>query len=161
MKKTHSVKFLFGHLAVSYVRDDSSAETYGLKVDSPDLARDAWFNTIAKQDTFRPQQEQLALLLLNTRHKLIGVHIVSIGSINESIADPRDVLRPVILSNSHAAILMHNHPSGESAPSEMDRRMTQRMKDCFNLLRCNLLDHIIVGNSTHDRYFSFKEAGLL
>lgn len=106
-------------------------------------------------------QERIVVLCLNTRHKIQGFHVASIGSINESIADPRDILRPLILSNSHAAIIMHNHPSGESNPSEADRRMTQRMRECCQLFRINLLDHVIVGSHPLDRYFSFKEAGLL
>lgn len=109
------------------------------------------------------RQESLRVLLLNTRHKLLRVETISIGSVNESIADPREVFRPAIIHNAYAIILAHNHPSGDPSPSDTDRQMTKRMNEVATMMRIRLLDHVIIGSPSpgHPAYFSFKEAGLL
>jgi DNA repair protein RadC len=109
------------------------------------------------------RQESLRVVLLNTRHRLMRLVNVSIGSVNESIADPREIFRPAVIHNAFAMILVHNHPSGDPSPSESDRRLTTRVRECADLLRVRLLDHVIIGRPApdHPPYFSFKEHGLL
>lgn len=128
------------------------------KIDSPE----AVYQLMAHQMSGL-RRESLQVILLNTRHRLMRVETVSLGTVNESIADPREVFREAIIQGAYAVILVHNHPSGDPSPSEMDRNMTKRMSEVANLLRIRLLDHIIIGQSTPDNrsYFSFKEAGLL
>jgi DNA repair protein RadC len=128
------------------------------KIDSPE----AVYQLMAHQmSTLR--REALQVILLNTRHRLMRVETVSLGSVNESIADPREVFREAIIQGAFAVILVHNHPSGDPSPSEMDRTLTKRMAQVADLLRIRLLDHIIIGQASPDHrpYFSFKEAGLL
>lgn len=128
------------------------------KIDSPE----AVYQLMAHQmSTLR--REALQVILLNTRHRLMRVETVSLGSVNESIADPREVFREAIIQGAYAVILVHNHPSGDPSPSEMDRTMTKRMAQVAELLRIRLLDHIIIGQPAPGQqpYFSFKEAGLL
>ena len=74
----------------------------------------------------------------------------------------RDIFRPVIGQSAYA-VLAHNHPSGEPAPSEADIRLARRLTEGARLLQINMLDHVIVGQSFEGRpgYFSFKEAGLI
>jgi len=109
------------------------------------------------------RQESLRVILLDTRYRLMRVENVSTGTVNESIADPREVFRPILIHNAYALILVHNHPSGDPTPSDTDRRMTERMRDSAALLRLRLLDHVIIGRASpdHPPFFSFKEHGLL
>jgi DNA repair protein RadC len=91
------------------------------------------------------------------------MEIVSVGSLNESIAHPREILRPALIHSAYGFILAHNHPSGDPAASDADRRLTRRIHEAAELLRINLIDHIIVGAPEEGRqpYFSFKENNLL
>lgn len=86
-----------------------------------------------------------------------GWNLASMGTVNEAMAHPRDIFRPVIASNAVAFIVMHNHPSGDPSPSEMDRRFTQRIRQGAEILQISFFDHIIAGNVP----FSFRQAGLI
>ncbi|RYD84277.1 MAG: JAB domain-containing protein, partial [Verrucomicrobiaceae bacterium] len=97
------------------------------------------------------------VLALNTKYHIKGVNLVSIGSLNESVAHPREIFRPLIALAAYAFVLVHNHPSGDTTPSEADRRLTARIHEGAKLLQIQMLDHIIIGES----HFSFREAGLL
>src|SRR3979409_567667 len=103
------------------------------------------------------------VVLLDTRYHLLRIEEVSLGSINESIAHPRDVFRPAIMSSAYAVIVVHNHPSGDPSPSQSDHSLTRRLSEAAELLQIRLLDHIIIGAPAEGRqpYFSFKEAGVL
>jgi len=109
------------------------------------------------------QKESLRVLLLDTRYNLLRIEEISVGSLNESIAHPREVFRPALIYAAFAIIVVHNHPSGDPAPSEADRRLTRRMAEAAQLLQIKLLDHVIIGSPGEGRlpYFSFKESGIL
>jgi DNA repair protein RadC len=108
-------------------------------------------------------RESLRAVLLDTKHRLLRVEQISLGTLNESIAHPREVFRPVLLHAAYAFVLVHNHPSGDPTPSEADRRLTRRLVEAAQLLQVRLLDHIIVGAPADGRlpYFSFAEAGMM
>jgi DNA repair protein RadC len=101
--------------------------------------------------------------LLDTRYRHSSTVEITKGSINESLAYPRDIFRPVIGQSANAFVLVHNHPSGEPAPSEADIPLTRRLAEGARILQINMLDHVTVGQSFEgrSRYFSFKEAGLI
>ena len=101
--------------------------------------------------------------MVKTRYRHISTVEITNGGINESLAYPRDIFRPVIGQSAYAFVLVHNHPSGNPAPSEADIRLTRRMAEGARILQINMLDHVIVGQSFEGRpgYFSFKEAGLI
>lgn len=102
------------------------------------------------------EQENLMVVLLDTKNQIIDSHIVSVGTINQSIAHPRDVFREAIRQNASRIIVSHNHRSGDTHPSGADREMTKRMRAVGELVGIELLDHIIVGpNPT--RNYSFAE----
>lgn len=103
-------------------------------------------------------RECFALLLMDTRHKVLGMHIVSIGTLNASLVHPREVYKPAILANASAVLLAHNHPSGDPAPSQEDLALTSRLKQVGELLGIPVLDHLIIGENT---FVSLKERGLL
>jgi len=107
--------------------------------------------------------ESLRVLLLDTRHGLLEQREVSRGSLNESIAHPREIFRPAIAKGAYAIAVAHNHPSGDPQPSEADRRLTRRLAEAGVLLQIPLVDHVIIGAKRGDAapYFSFREAGLL
>lgn len=109
------------------------------------------------------KKESLRLLLLDTRLQLIRVEEVSLGSLSESIAHPREIFRPVFIHSAYAIVLVHNHPSGDPTPSESDHRVTRRLLEAARLLQITLLDHVILGSPglAHPPYFSFKDAGIL
>ena len=108
-------------------------------------------------------KESLRVVLLDTKLHLLRVEEISLGSLNECLAHPREILRPAILHSAYAFILAHNHPSGDPSPSEADRRLTLRIAEAARLLQLTFFDHIIVGAPSLDRpaYFSFREAGIL
>lgn len=128
------------------------------KLDQPELIVD-----LLAPDLQRLERECIRVVLLNTRFRLIKVEEVSMGSVNETVAHPREILRPVILHSSYAFVLVHNHPSGDPSPSQADRRLTRRLQEAAQLLQLTFLDHIIIGRQgvDHDAYFSFREMGLL
>lgn len=108
--------------------------------------------------------ESLRVLALNTKLNLIAVEEVSRGTINETIAHPRDVFRIALLHQAYGVLVVHNHPSGDPAPSQADLDFTRKLADCGRLLQVNLLDHIILGVASERQpraYYSFKEAGYL
>jgi DNA repair protein RadC len=108
-------------------------------------------------------KESLRVILLDTRYQLIRVEEISRGTVNESIAHPRDIFAPVIIAAAFAFVLVHNHPSGDPAPSDADRRLTSRLGEASKLLQVQLLDHVILGSPDNGRtpWFSFKQAGVL
>ncbi|QQL46185.1 DNA repair protein RadC [Sulfuriroseicoccus oceanibius] len=107
--------------------------------------------------------EHLRVLLTDTRHQLIRAEEISRGSVNESIAHPRDVLRPAILAAAYGMILVHNHPSGDPSPSSADIQLTKRIQEAAELMKIKLIDHVIIGTRSNHRpgYFSFRENGQL
>jgi DNA repair protein RadC len=108
--------------------------------------------------------EEVHLLCLNARLQLEHHELIFRGSLTETSAHPREILRPVMIRTSHAFMIVHNHPSGDPNPSEADRRFTRSLRDAADLLRLKFTDHIIIGHPSESRslpYFSFRESGLL
>ena len=128
------------------------------KIDSPELVCN-----LVGPELRMLHKESLRIILLDTKYHLLRIEEISLGSINESIAHPRDVFRPAIIFSAYAVIVVHNHPSGDPSPSQADHSLTRRLSEAAELLQIRLLDHIIIGAPTEGRppYFSFKEAGVL
>jgi DNA repair protein RadC len=128
------------------------------KIDSPELV-----NELIGREMRMLRKEVMRVILLDTRYHLLRIDEVSTGSINESIAHPREIFRPAVIASAHAVVLVHNHPSGDPSPSQADHRLTRRLAEAAELMQIKLLDHIIIGAQSNERpgYFSFKEAGVL
>ncbi|SHO54157.1 JAB domain-containing protein [Anaerocolumna xylanovorans] len=105
-------------------------------------------------------REVLCVINLKTDGTPINCHIVSVGTLNETIASPREMFKTSILSNAANIILLHCHPSGSLKPSSEDFKLTDRMIKLCGLMGIPLLDHIIVGGS-NSRYFSFRDNEIL
>ena len=115
---------------------------------------------------FAPQlrhlaQEQVVVAVVDTRLRHMGTTIVSVGTVSESNAHPREILRPVITRGAHGFVLIHNHPSGDPSPSRADELVTRRLVEAAKLMQVHFLDHVIIGKASPGRtaYFSFREAG--
>lgn len=109
-------------------------------------------------------REEVHVLLLNTRMHLQHHERLYKGSVNESVAFTRDILRSALVHSAFAFVVVHNHPSGDPTPSEADRIFTRRLHDGAELLKVQLVDHIVIGHPSPTRalpYFSFRSAGLL
>jgi DNA repair protein RadC len=130
-------------------------------VDDPTASAAYWFREVAQHPFFDPDKEHLTVLIQNTRLKCVGWNLVSMGTLNESLASPREIFRPLIAAAAYGFVLMHNHPSGFSDPSDADRKLTRRLKEASELLGIRLFDHVIVGRSFADLPFSFRLTGQL
>jgi DNA repair protein RadC len=108
-------------------------------------------------------RESLRVVLLDTRFRLIAVREISRGTLNESLAHPREIFKPAITHSAHSFVLVHNHPSGDPTPSDADLRLTRRVAECARMLQIQFTDHLILGcpQNGSPGYFSFKEAGIL
>lgn len=107
--------------------------------------------------------ESLRVLVLDAKLRLKDMKEISRGTINETTAHPRDVLEVAIAVRGFGFLLVHNHPSGDPAPSSADLAFTVRVREAANLLQVRLIDHIILGKPTATRpgHYSFKDAGYL
>lgn len=110
------------------------------------------------EDMRHSSQESMKLLLLNTKTRLIGETDISKGTINSTVISPRELFVEALQKNAVSIILLHNHPSGDPAPSREDILITRRIRDAGQLIGVELLDHIIIGNNC---YISMREKGLI
>jgi DNA repair protein RadC len=104
-------------------------------------------------------QEQMAVLSLDTKHHIVSLKVVFKGGLSSCDMEPSSLFRQVIVSSVRYFILGHNHPSGVTDPSSLDRGLTKRLLYGADLLGLTMLDHVIVGPGPS--YFSFRESGLL
>jgi len=103
-------------------------------------------------------EEHFCILCLNTKNKIVGVHTISIGSLNASIVHPREVFKAAMLNNAHGIICLHNHPSGDPEPSRDDIEITRRLAEAGKIIGIEVIDHVIIGEQ---RYLSMKERCLM
>ena len=101
-------------------------------------------------------REQFLICGLDAKHGLIGINVVSTGSLTLAIVHPREVFKPLILMNAGAWLCAHNHPSGDLTPSPEDRVLTKRLREAADLFGIPLLDHLILAE---ERYYSFADRG--
>jgi len=132
-------------------------------LDTPEKCLEFWNTVIATQPDHEPDKESVIVVLLNTRLSPLGWNRVSLGTVNESNAHPREVLRPVIAGAAHGFLMMHNHPSGDVTPSQSDEQTTRRMVEAAKLMQLRFIDHVItgVGGPGRSPYYSFREAGII
>ena len=104
------------------------------------------------------EQEVFALLLLDTKHRVISFRELFRGTLDGASAYPREVVKIALEHNAAAVILVHNHPSGDPEPSQADRTLTTILKNALNMIGTRILDHIVVG---HEGCVSLAERGYL
>lgn len=103
-------------------------------------------------------RERCVAALLDTKHRLLELVVVSVGSLDHTFMAPREVFRDALLANAAAVVLAHNHPSGDPAPSRDDELLTRRLTRAGELIGVELLDHLVVGG---DRWVSLARRGLI
>ena len=124
--------------------------------DTPERVADYWRLHIPANPYFNPECECFAVLLLNTRRRVKGHHLVSVGTLDTILVHPREVFRLAVITAAAAIVLAHNHPSGEAAPSEADIKVTRDLIRAGQLMKIEILDHVIMGNP---KYSSLRELG--
>ncbi len=104
------------------------------------------------------QQENLKVLFLNIKNKLIAAETIFVGGLNTSVVHPRDIFRVALKKAAASIVVAHNHPSGDPTPSNEDIQVTKRLIEAGEIMGVKVLDHLIIGG---DRYISLKEKGLV
>ena len=133
-----------------------------LQWESPVLDNPEAVVALIKARNLANNVEKLQVLLLNTRRRLIRVEEVTDGTIDTLLVHAREVFKPAIAANAAAIVLAHNHPSGDPTPSEADIKVTRDLIRAGQLLKIEVLDHIILGRATPERakdYASLRELG--
>jgi DNA repair protein RadC len=124
--------------------------------DTPQKAAEYWRQAIATNPYFNPECECFAVIMLNTRRKVKGHQLISIGILDTILVHPREVFRGAIVAAAAAVVIMHNHPSGEPQPSEADIKITRDLIRAGQLIKIEVLDHVVMGNPDH---CSLREMG--
>lgn len=109
-------------------------------------------------DIRESKKEHFAAFYLDTQNRLIERQIISIGTLNASLVHPREVFEPAVVRHAASIVVVHNHPSGNTEPSEEDREVTRRLREAGNILGIELSDHVIVAKTG---FFSFQQKNLL
>jgi len=149
------IAFVAKEYKVIALRDCPLPESMHL-CDTPDKAAEYWTSHVTAHPAFNPEVECFVVLLLNTRRRVKGHALISTGTLDTILVHPREVFRPAIVAAASALVIMHNHPSGESAPSEADIKVTRDLIRAGQLLKIEILDHVIMGAQRHT---SLKELG--
>ena len=117
--------------------------------ETPEQVADYWRLHIAPHPYFNPDCECFVVLLLNTRKRVKGHHLVSIGTMDTELVHAREVFSVAIAMKAAAIVLIHNHPSGDPTPSEADIKVTRDLIRAGQLLKIEVIDHVIMGNPKH------------
>jgi DNA repair protein RadC len=123
------------------------------EVTAPEAAAALLVPRVADSD-----RERCLAALLDTKHRLLEVVLISVGSIDHTFMGPREVYRDALLANAAAVVLAHNHPSGDPTPSRDDELLTRRLAQAGELVGVELLDHLVVAG---DGWVSLARRGLL
>lgn len=114
---------------------------------------------IARKLIKQNDREHFIVLCLDGSNHVVCVNTVHVGTVSSVNTNLREVLKPAILSNSCSIIVVHNHPSGDPAPSNSDHSITEKIQEASKLFDIKLLDHVILGDD--DKFYSFKEEGFI
>ena len=115
-----------------------------------------WRSHIATAPYYSPDCECLAVLILNTRLRIKGHQMITIGTMDTLLVHPREVFRGAIVAGASKIVLMHNHPSGESQPSDADVKVTRDLIRAGQLMKIEVCDHVVMGHPSHS---SLRELG--
>src|SRR5688572_31829813 len=107
--------------------------------------------------TLDADKEHFLLLVMNNKNRVNGFKVISTGSLTASLVHPREVWRAALNLCAAAVVFVHNHPSGDPAPSPEDQEITHRLKQTADVLGIRVLDHIVLGDN--GRFFSFNDKG--
>ncbi len=132
------------------------------QLDTPGAAVAFWRENVPNAIWFDADAETMVVLMVNTRRRIIGFARVASGTLDTILVHPREVFKLALVQGAAAVILMHNHPSGDSTPSEQDIKVTRDLARAGQLLQVEVLDHIVIGEigeSNPCGYCSLRELG--
>ena len=140
----------------------SEGETDAPILDNPETLERYLRDNLAKSVIYSPDVENLIVVHLNTRKRAIGFEVISQGTLDTILVAPRNVFRAAIMMNSAAICLAHNHPSGDSTPSEADAKVTRDLVRGGQILKIEVIDHIVLGRPSAAQpkgYSSLRDLG--
>ena len=145
--------FSISEISISYKPKFKPSElpTITSSQDVFDVIRKHWSDDIQYRESF-------AVLLLNRANKCLGFSFISKGGISGTVADAKPIFGIALKSGASSIVLIHNHPSGNTQPSEADINLTKKLVKAGELLELNVLDHLIIGD---EAYYSFADEGLI
>ena len=118
------------------------------KAENPEHSAGYWRKNIDTDLRYNPDVETLVCIVLNPRRDILGHFIVATGLLDTILCHPREVFRPAIVANAAAIVVMHNHPSGDPTASEADIKVTRDLIRAGQLLKIDVLDHVIMGTGS-------------
>lgn len=131
---------------IALVRETAPAYLKMRSMNSPETVVATMNDALSLRDE---AQEVVACVYLNTKNHVAGIMEISRGTVNASLASPRDVFKGALLHNASSLIIVHNHPSGDATPSKEDLNLTRRMSEVGKLMDIPVLDHIIIAGNSH------------
>jgi len=117
--------------------------------ETPEQAAAYWKMHIEQHPYFNSECECLVVLILNTRRKIKGHYFVSVGTMDTVLCEAKSVFRLAVMASAAGIIVMHNHPSGEASPSQADIQVTRDLIRGGQLLKIDVVDHVVMGNGNH------------
>lgn len=108
-------------------------------------------------EIYKKDKEFFIVFCLDSKNKVISREIVHIGTLNQCVVHPREIFKGAILRGANCIIIAHNHPSGDLEPSKEDIKITNKLKECGDLLQIDLLDHVIVSQEGYKSIMGAKE----
>lgn len=140
--------------SLKLVKEKGARYDADTKVNTPENIYNMMVNLLSVNEL---PEEHVYLICLDTKMKLTAISEISHGGLNQSIVEPGAIFKRALLANAKGFVIMHNHPSGNTDPSNEDDQITQRLAECGNLLGIQLIDHIIAG----DDFYSYRQKGKL
>ena len=150
-------KYSFGEVKLVTLRETPAAIG-----DTPERISEYYENVIKLSTSFTDETENFYVIFLNTRRRITGYQLVTMGTLDTLLVHPREVFRAAIIAGASAIVIMHNHPSGDPTPSEADVKVTRDLIRAGQLIKIEVLDHIIMGTKDENRiknYSSLRELG--
>lgn len=148
------VHAMFPVFRVQLVRENPDGLAGRLEMDGPDAVARVFAKHLEHAD-----REHFCVMMLCSKNRLIGMHTVSVGTLNAALVSPREVFKAALLANAASVILGHNHPSGDPTPSPEDIAVTRTLRKAGDIMDVPVLDHIVVGDA--GRFASLQRLGLL
>jgi len=126
---------------------------------SPDKIAEIMETILKKESEFDRSREHFWGIYLNARNQIQRIELLFLGTLNASLVHPREIFKAGLESNSAQIIICHNHPSGDTEPSEDDLTITKRIIEAGKIMGIEVIDHLII--TEKEKYFSFKSKGLI
>lgn len=149
------MKTIVSLLSLKVIKEKEEKYSLEQRINKPEVAHDVAIKVLEMHE--RPE-EIMALITLDTKNKITGVFVVSSGTVNASLAHPREIFKRAMLQNASSIILMHNHPSGDPDPSVEDIEITRRLVEAGNIIGISVLDHVVIGDEY--RFYSMAANGV-